>query len=140
MRLFKRLHATNRDPQIVLNASYDVIDVNSSTALSLQVTRHKVAGLPLLERGLVVSTDRETAGRAPSVETAAGGRAGRIRYVALKQDALASDLGVRDRDSRQERRSIRVKGVPIEILGGSDLYNFSEVHHRYSRRDVLDDG
>ena len=67
---------------------------------------------------------------APRVEHATGGWVGRAGQVALQQDALtvALDLGVRNRNCRQQRHRVRVSWALVQVTGVSRLDNVAEVH------------
>src|SRR5437764_327138 len=78
---------------------------------------------------------------APRVETAAGRRVHRRRYVPGEDDPLALHLDVRvgDRDGRQERLRVRMQWMLVEVDAVGELDDLAQVHDRDPVADVPHD-
>jgi len=107
------------------------------------VTGHKVLARirsARNERWTIGSTDRRRRWAA-WVEGATAGRVGKARHVAAQDDAFAlchrPNLG--NRDSRQERVGVVVRGSIADRQRGPELDNATEVHDGHAVRDLTDD-
>ena len=80
--------------------------------------------------------------RAARVEAAGGRRVGGRRHVTAEHLALLG-LGQRrigDRHGREQRARVRMARVPVELLGGRELHDAAEVHHRDALAHVAHHG
>ena len=74
---------------------------------------------------------------APRVEHAAGGRVGRARDLAAERNPLHG-LTVDTGDRRQQGLGVRVVGTVEDLLGGAELHDAAEVHHRDPVAEIAD--
>lgn len=89
------------------------------------------------EFGLLVLAALHAAA-ASGVEPAAGRRVDGVGHLALEDNALALEMGVRVGHGGYERLRVGVAAVLKELLGVGDLHDLAEVHDRGPVGDVLD--
>ena len=80
--------------------------------------------------------------RAARMEPTTRGRIDRRRDVAAKDDPLAAvgQVGIGYGHGREQRRRVRVTWPLVQLVGGGDLDDLAEVHHRDPVAHVRDDG
>ncbi len=71
------------------------------------------------------------------MEAAPGGRADRRGDASLKDDPLATNVGIRHRHRRQQGLRIRVPGIDVQCFAGRQLDDLPQIHYRHVIADVL---
>src|SRR5205823_3580509 len=102
--------------------------------------RYMVAAEWVERRRLYVTVARPETWAA-RMEPARGRRIERARHVSLEHDLLprTAELGVRDRNRREQRAGVRMLRLAVELGARRDLDGVPEVHDHDAVRDVTDD-
>ena len=104
------------------------------------VTSHKVTRANFLEFGHTLGARRGCIGATRAEGASRGGVEG-AGNIPRKCDSpvCSRDLGVGDRNRRDQRLGIGVQGALVNFIGGCKLNHFAEIHHRNAVADVTDD-
>ena len=104
---------------------------------SYVMARHVVAAALVCKRGLLFLAELAFL-IAAGLETAARRRVYRTWNIPLQKDPLPLRLRRWDRDGRDQRAGVWVQGVGKELVLGTELHDFPQVHHTDVVADMLD--